>query len=68
MTVKIGDVVVLKSGGPLMTVSNIGNYINQGLNPGVLCVWFEEKKKLESVFHPDVLELYDKERHLHIAE
>ena len=33
---KIGDVVMLKSGGPAMTVHNIGEYPMQGLDLGVL--------------------------------
>lgn len=58
---KIGDVVLLKSGGPLMTVHNIGNYTSQGLNPGILCVWFDQAKKVEDVFHPDAIEKYENE-------
>lgn len=54
----IGDVVILKSGGPPMTVHNIGEYPASGLNPGVLCVWFSERQKLEDVFHPNTLEIY----------
>ena len=56
---KIGDVVILKSGGPPMTVHNIGDYPNQGLNPGVLCVWFDNAKRVEDVFHPNTLERYE---------
>ncbi len=59
MQFKIGDVVMLKSGGPVMTVHNIGEYTMQGLNPGVLCVWFDDRKRVEDVFHPDTLEHYD---------
>jgi uncharacterized protein YodC (DUF2158 family) len=56
----IGDVVVLKSGGPRMTVHNIGDYTASGFNPGVLCVWFTNNGtvKEESVFHPDALKPY----------
>ncbi len=56
---KIGDVVILKSGGPPMTVHDIGDYTSRGLNPGVLCVWFDGSKRIEEVFHPDTLEAYD---------
>jgi uncharacterized protein YodC (DUF2158 family) len=49
---QIGDVVVLKSGGPLMTVHGIGDYSPTGPNPGLLCVWFDDKKKVEEVFDP----------------
>ena len=56
---KIGDVVILKSGGPPMTVNNIGDYSSRGLNPGVLCVWFESSKRIEDIFHPDTIERYE---------
>lgn len=58
---KIGDVVILKSGGPLMTVHDIGDYSGRGLNPGVLCVWFDNAKRIEDVFHPDSVERYEDE-------
>ncbi|TZF85241.1 YodC family protein [Cognatilysobacter lacus] len=58
MKFKIGDVVQLRSGGPHMTVQNIGEYVVA--NPGVMCVWFDGSKKLEDVFHPDSLELYSR--------
>jgi uncharacterized protein YodC (DUF2158 family) len=35
MTIKAGDVVMLKSGGPRMTVEAIDK-------DGVLCVWFDQ--------------------------
>lgn len=54
---KIGDTVRLKSGGPLMTVHTIGDYsASRGINPGLLCVWFDNSKKIEDVFHPDAVE------------
>ena len=56
---KIGDVVILKSGGPPMTVHNLGDYSPMGPNPGVMCVWFDNSKKVEDVFHPSTLELYE---------
>jgi uncharacterized protein YodC (DUF2158 family) len=50
-----GDIVKLKSGGPIMTVQNIGNYTT--IEDGVLCVWFSEKKELkEEVFDASVLQ------------
>lgn len=55
---KPGDVVQLKSGSPLMTVENVGDYSMSGLNPGVQCVWFNSNEKMESVFHPECLEHY----------
>ena len=57
----IGDVVILKSGGPLMTVHNSGDYSPMGPNPGLLCVWFDGPKKVEEVFDPRVLERYEKD-------
>ena len=56
---KIGDVVILKSGGPPMTVHNIGDYSPMGPNPGLLCVWFDGAKKVEDVFHVNAVESYD---------
>lgn len=56
---KIGEVVQLKSGGPLMTIHGIGDYsMSSGFNPGILCVWFDSNKKVEDIFHPDALERY----------
>lgn len=57
---KIGDVVILKSGGPMMTVHNLGDYSQSGgPKEGVLCVWFNNQQKNEDVFHEDTVELYD---------
>ena len=56
---KIGDVVILKSGGPAMTVHNIGDYTPTGPNPGLSCVWFDGVKKVEDVFHVNAVEYYD---------
>lgn len=54
-----GDVVVLKSGGPKMTVVEIGDFGPLGPNPGVKCEWFDEKKShQERVFVPTGLEKY----------
>ena len=59
---KIGDVVILKSGGPTMTVHYMGNYSQTGgPERGVLCVWFDNAKKSEDVFHQDALEYNDYE-------
>lgn len=58
---QIGEVVQLKSGGPLMTVHGVGHYPTAGFNPGVLCVWFDITKKVEDVFHPDALERYGRD-------
>ncbi len=55
---EIGEVVQLKSGGPLMTIHSIGDYSPTGPNPGLLCVWFDDKKKVEDVFDPRAVERY----------
>jgi uncharacterized protein YodC (DUF2158 family) len=47
---KTGDVVVLKSGGPKMTVTDVG--VNFAGNPKVWCYWLEESKKLTGSFDP----------------
>jgi uncharacterized protein YodC (DUF2158 family) len=41
-TFKVGDVVRLKSGGPSMTVTGVGDSMG---TPTVWCRWFDEKKK-----------------------
>lgn len=57
-TFEVGNVVQLKSGGPLMTIHNVGDYSPMGPNPGALCVWFEKSKREEAVFDPRTLEHY----------
>lgn len=56
---QIGDVVILRSGGPPMTVHDIGDYTPIGPNPGLLCVWFDAAKKVQDVFHPNAVERYE---------
>jgi len=58
MDPKIGDVVILKSGSPPMTVHSLGDYGPLGPNPGVLCTWFAGSERREDVFHPKVLAPY----------
>lgn len=58
-----GDVVQLKSGGPTMTVQNIGDFTgSSGIEDGVLCVWFDGKKKYSEVFDRSVLRKYTQPR------
>ena len=58
-----GDVVMVKSGGPRMTVSNVGDYYGQ---PTIWCVWFEGKQQNESTFAPEILKKVDEtQRHTH---
>ena len=45
---KVGDVVVLKSGGPRMTVESVANEVAH-------CVWFEKTKKHEGNFNVALL-------------
>lgn len=51
-----GDVVLLKSGGPRMTIQEVGDYgfSDAPLN-GAHCVWFEKNKSFEKPFSFDVL-------------
>jgi len=57
---KVGEQVRLKSGGPVMTIENIGNY-PMGPNTGdsAKCVWFDGTKKSEGLFAPATLCLAD---------
>jgi uncharacterized protein YodC (DUF2158 family) len=59
MKYEIGDVVMLKSGGPSMTITNIGDYPDTSPSPGLLCAWFDGRNKFEAVFHPDTVERDD---------
>ncbi len=54
---EIGDIVRLRSGGPLMTVHNVDDYSPTGPNPGLLCIWFDGAKRVQEVFHPKAVEL-----------
>lgn len=51
MAFREGDVVILRSGGPRMTV--------EGYEDGlVICVWFEEKTRKSSAFKEATLQTY----------
>ncbi|MEM5428245.1 YodC family protein [Cupriavidus oxalaticus] len=56
---KKGDVVVLKSGGPAMTIEDIGDYSSYGDSDDLSanCVWFENKKRENAVFGLHTLKL-----------
>jgi len=43
MAIKVGDVVALKSGGPSMTVAEVGEY-------DMKCQWFDGLKLVEGWF------------------
>jgi uncharacterized protein YodC (DUF2158 family) len=52
MSFNVGDVVVLKSGGPKMTVDKIsGNEVQ--------CVWFEGANQKYGAFPPNALKAYE---------
>lgn len=51
-TFSVGDTVVLKSGGPLMTIESIGDEI-------VWCAWFVNDDKKRGQFPPDTLDFED---------
>ena len=51
MRFEIGDVVVLKSGGPAMTINNY-------TNKEYLCVWFVGADLFETYFKEEVLDFY----------
>lgn len=63
-TFQLGDVVVLKSGGPQMTVSAVGesNTTGQGL---VWCVWFEKSDKHSDSFPQETLKQYESDYNRH---
>ncbi|MEI8233338.1 MAG: DUF2158 domain-containing protein [Verrucomicrobiota bacterium] len=48
---QIGDVVMLKSGGPDMTVESLGTNSNNG-TPFVFCKWFDKDQKVMSTSFP----------------
>lgn len=52
--IKAGDVVTLKSGGPLMTVDSVGD--NWGTQ-SAWCTWFDGKKQANHVFPVTSLKL-----------
>jgi len=53
-----GDVVRLKSGGPWMTITTLGDYSGWMMRPSdtASCLWFEGHKKQETVFDVALLE------------
>ena len=52
MSVKVGDTVQLKSGGPDMTAIKIGT---AGEEPMVWCAWFDGTKDAYGLFPPEAL-------------
>lgn len=54
-----GQKVKLKSGGPLMTVDDVGDFSGMGLGPenGVRCIWFAKDELKQQVFDEETLEV-----------
>jgi uncharacterized protein YodC (DUF2158 family) len=52
---KIGDVVLLKSGGPEMTIEEIGRWQESQVDQAK-CSWFDENKKKSGIFVLESLE------------
>jgi uncharacterized protein YodC (DUF2158 family) len=52
---KEGDVVQLKSGGPIMTVETVANI--QGKTT-VFCLWFDKTQRISGTFPPGTLERF----------
>lgn len=48
--IKVGDVVMLKSNGPRMTVEEIAKYSSYSEEEKAKCVWFDGSKKMEDLF------------------
>jgi uncharacterized protein YodC (DUF2158 family) len=57
MDYKVGDVVILKSGGPNMTIEKIGPIGFYKKELGAHCCWFEEKQSKHDVFAFDTLKI-----------
>jgi uncharacterized protein YodC (DUF2158 family) len=58
MDFKAGDVVVLKSGGPKMTVEKIGPRNSTNPEEVVHCIWFENGHVNTDKFSFDILMPY----------
>ena len=56
MAFKIGDVVQLKAGGPIMTVTEVGTSNGK---PTVWTVWFEGAKEHTSFYPSDAVAIFD---------
>jgi uncharacterized protein YodC (DUF2158 family) len=55
---KVGDIVQLKSGGPEMTVTHVGDAIDRNR---IHTAWFAGKKNEKSVFPSEALELVEED-------
>lgn len=54
----LGDVVQLKSGGPLMTIQVIGTGMSSNK---IYCSWFDDKKLVGDNFSPESIEIFEDE-------
>jgi len=59
MNFKAGDIVVLKSGGPKMTIEKIVH--KNEPNPEIVahCIWFENEQVKGDAFSIDIISLYE---------
>lgn len=54
MQFKVGDLVMLKSGGPVMTISDIGTY-GYDVHVSANCSWFSADEPKEMIFRLEML-------------
>ncbi len=62
MAFQVGDTVRLKSGGPLMTITEMGRRASK---PSIGCTWFDGAKKCEGDFPAEALEAAEKPKPAH---
>lgn len=61
--IKSGDLVMLKSGGPTMTVDSVNTSIfDDNKVTGIVCVWFVEDRLERVRFEPDAIEPVRKQK------
>ena len=54
-----GNQVQLKSGGPIMTIQELGDFsIDDGIVDGAKCIWFDGNQPIERVFDVATLEIF----------
>lgn len=56
---EVGDVVQLKSGGPVMTVQDSNACDTYGKHGFIACVYFDGPKRHEERFLPQMLEVLE---------
>ena len=52
-----GDIVILKSGGPNMTVEGYAWHGNYESNDVVICYWFDGSQRNEGTFNQETLKI-----------